>query len=246
MATFDGVAFVLLLLAAFLPPLFFAVRLRNAERHRREPWQQLAKAFLWGAFGATLLAFLIESVLFPFLPGANDPEPLTPEARGALAATFLAAVVLAPLVEESVKAFGMRFVRDEDPEPEDGAIYGGMIGFGFAGTETAMYISLAYALGGIEGAAMTALVRGLATVALHGAASAISGHGWWMATYGRRSGAFVGSLLLAMLVHGVYNALASVDALWALAGAVGLALAVWGVMRRRVALQDAYGARLAP
>lgn len=244
MATGDFTLFVLLLVAAFLPPLFFALRLRNSERHRREPWQALAKAFLWGAFGATLLAVLLESLLFPLLP--EGEQPLVPEGTDAgglllVGAITLSAVVVAPLVEELTKAMGMRFVRDEDPEPEDGAIYGGMMGLGFAGTETAFYVMIAYALGGIEVAAATALVRGIATVALHGAATAISGHGYWEAKYGGRRGAFAGALLLAMLFHGVYNALASVDELYALAGAVLLALFVWGWVRRRVRRLDRRG-----
>ena len=247
MAAGDFTLFVLLILAAFVPTLFFALRLRNAERHRREPWQALAKAFLWGAFGATLLAVLLECLLFPFL--GEEEQPLLPEGTDAgvegtllAGALTLSAVVVAPLVEELTKALGMKFVRDEDPEPEDGAIYGGMMGLGFAGTETAFYIMIAYALGGIEVAAATALVRGIATVALHGAATAISGHGYWEARYGRRRGAFAGALLLAMLFHGLYNALASIDGLYALAGAVLLALAVWGWVRRRVRRLDRKGA----
>ena len=248
MATGAFVGFVALLLAAFLPPLFFAVRLRNAERHRREPWQALAKAFLWGAFGATLLALLIETFLFPFVPGGADDAPIVPEGTDAavvLGALSLTAVLVAPLVEELTKAMGMAWVRDDDPEPEDGAIYGGMIGLGFAGTETALYISIAYFLGGIEVAAATALIRGIATVALHGAASAISGHGYWESRHGGRRGAFLGALLVAMLFHGVYNALASFDDLAALAGAVLLALFVWGWVKRRVRRFDRRDALLA-
>lgn len=234
------VALVLLVLAAFVPPLLFAFRVRSAERHRPEPWQGLAKAFLWGAFVATFLAFVLESLLFPFFPGASGEEPLVPEA--ALGAVTVGAVVLAPVVEEVVKAWGLRVVRDEDPEPEDGAVYGAMIGLGFAGTETVLYISIAFALGGLEAAAMTALVRGVATVSLHGAATAISGHGYWMARYYGRRGAFGASLLLAMLLHGVYNAFASVDQLWALVGAFALAITVWGHVRRRVQRLDRLGA----
>lgn len=239
MATGILVALALLVLAAFLPPLLFALRKRNSERHRREPWQGLAKAFLWGAFVATLLSFLLELFLFPFFPDSQGEEPLVPE--GSLAAISLAAVVLAPLVEEAVKAWGVRLVRDDDPEPEDGAVYGAMIGLGFAGTETALYISLAFAFGGLEAAAATALVRGVATVSLHGAASSLTGHGYWMSRYYGRSGAFVGSLVLAMLLHGAYNALASFSSIGALVAATGLALAVWVYVRRRVQRLDRLG-----
>lgn len=243
MAASDFVGFVALLLAAFLPPLFFAVRLRNAERHRREPWQGLAKAFLWGAFVATLLAFLLETALFP-LVGEPDAEPLVPEAAPALllGALSVSAVLLAPVLEEGAKALGMRFVHDDDPEPEDGAIYGAMIGLGFAGTETALYVMLAYALTGLEGALMTAAVRGLATAALHGAASALSGHGYWEARYRGVGAAFPRALVVAMLVHGAYNWLAGIDSLLALAGAVLLALTVWMWVRRRVQRLDRLGA----
>lgn len=244
MATGTLVALALLVVAAFLPPLLFALRMRNAELHRREPWVGLGKAFLWGAFVATVLAFLIEMLLFPLLPGSGGAWGLVPESA---VAVTLAAVVLAPVVEESVKALGVRFVRDEDPEPEDGAVYGAMIGLGFAGTETVFYIWIAAGLGGVEAAATTALVRGVATVSLHGAATALTGHGYWMARHYGRRGAFVGSLLLAMLFHGVYNAFASVSGIWSLLLATSLALFVWGYVRRRVARLDRIGgAQTAP
>lgn len=243
MATSDFVGFVALVLAAFLPPLFFAVRMRHAERHRPEPWQALAKAFLWGAFVATLLAFLVETFLFP-LVGEPGIEPLVPEAERAtfLGALSLASVVVAPLVEEAAKAVGLRFVHDDDPEPEDGAIYGGMIGLGFAATETAFYVMLAYALAGLEAALATAAIRGVATTALHGAATAISGHGYWESRHGRRRGAFVRALLAAMLLHALYNWLAGFESLVALVAAAALALVVWGYVRRRVQRLDRMGA----
>lgn len=240
MVTASFVGFVTLLFAAFLPPLLFAFRLRSSEAHRREPWQGLAKAFLWGALGATFLAIILETVLFQGVPGAQDAEPIVPEGTDAMlwGALALSAVVIAPIVEEFTKAVGMAFVRDEDPEPEDGAIYGGMIGLGFAGTETAFYIGIAYALQGIEAAAITAILRGVATVALHGAATAISGHGYWESKHGGRRGAFLGALVVAMLFHGFYNALASISTMLGLVGAVTLALLVWGWVRRRVARLD--------
>lgn len=241
MATSDLVGFVLLVLASFLPPLFFAVSLRNAERHRREPWQGLAKMFLWGAFGAAFLAALVEAAIFAFLPGAGETSPILTEREAQIGLGLLAVAFVAPVVEETIKALGMRWVRDEDPEPEDGAIHGGMIGLGFAGTETAFYISIAYGLGGLEAAAATALLRGVATVSLHGAASAIAGHGYYRQALGRRPGAFLGALLVAMLFHGAYNLLASIDALWALGGAMVLALWTWVWIRRRVRRLDAYG-----
>lgn len=241
MAADATAAFVALILVSFLPPLFFAVILRNTEKTRREPWQGLAKAFLWGAFGAVLLAVLLETLLFPLIPDSGGLLPLVPPEAVALT---IGAVLIAPIVEESAKALGMRWVHDEDPEPEDGAIYGGMMGLGFAGTENAFYVSIAFGLGGVWAAAMTALVRGFATVALHGAASAIAGDGYWRATRGGQRGAFVAALLLAMGLHAAFNALASIAFSAAFGLAILLALATWSSVRRKLRRHDAAAAGL--
>lgn len=225
-------AFFLILLVAFLPPVLVAVRLRNAERHRPEPWRAVVSAFVWGAIGAVFLAILVEALLEPTFRGMDPWFGVVP----------LATAVLAPLAEEPAKMLGLFFIHDADPEPEDGIIYGGAAGLGFAATENVLFIGVAFVLEGQDVAIITAIYRGLVTVALHGAASALAGYGLWRARYVGRDGGVLGWLFLAMLVHGIYNGLVSAAPIGAAlaAGIAGIVLYV--LVRRRAMRLDAAGA----
>lgn len=215
-----------IVLVAFLPPLLLGIRLRNAEMHRREPWRALLQAFLWGATGAVFLAAFAQVLLLGRFAGP------------AVAASILGAVVLAPLTEEISKALGLRWVRDRDPEPEDGFLYGAAAGLGFAATENVLYILTALATGGLAAGITTALVRTIATVSLHAAASAWAGYGMWQARHTRLRGVFFPFLLGAMALHAVYNLLASLQLLLALVAAVALAVLSLRRIFRRVRQLD--------
>lgn len=218
----------LLLLLAFVPSVILAIRLRNAESQRREPWRALGQAFLWGATLAAALAIFLESFADRALGGHTFLLPTLP----------VTLVLVAPVVEELVKAAGLGIVHDRDPEPEDGYIYGGAVGLGFAATENMVYILSALLTGGQELAMATALFRGVATVALHGAASAIAGHGIWWTRYGGRRRAAVAALGAAILLHVGYNALATIAVGWATLAAAALAIVAYLRMMRRVRVLD--------
>lgn len=223
------VGFLLLLVITVLPPILFAIYLRNAERHRREPWRGVIKAFVWGGTVAVFLAVVAQLVFAPLVDGF-DPY---------FAANIsLATILLAPVTEEIAKGLGLLFVRDNDPEPEDGYVYGGILGFGFAATENVLYVAAALLLQGQEIAMITAMYRGVVTVALHGAASAIAGAGIWRAKYEGGLVLAVAGLLLAILLHGVYNGLVSAaPPLAALLAAVGAVYTFWRI-RKRVKMLD--------
>lgn len=235
MDTFEALA--LLVLFAFLPPLLFAWRLRNAERRRREPWSRILAAFFWGAFAAVVFAILGEQFALLYLYDGTDPVVRFPGL--AVTIPFLA-VIVAPIVEETAKMLGLLRLRDVGPEPENGYVYGGAVGLGFAATENLVYIASAFLLAGAQTALVTGLFRGVATVALHAGATAITGYGVWRARFGRRR--VVGlvllpfSLLVAILIHAVYNALASVE--FATLLAVAFALVVWAYVHWRVRWHD--------
>ena len=222
-------AFLLVLGVSLVPPLLFLRSLRNAERHRREPWSGVLRALAWGATVAVVIAITLELLLEPYAD-AFDPY---------VAVVSLATVVVAPVVEEGAKALGLVFVRDADPEPEDGFIYGGAVGFGFAATENLFYVGAALLLQGGEVAMITAVYRGLVTVALHGAVSAIAGYGVWRARYDGYGFLALGGIVLAILLHALYNALVSLSLPGATLFAAAGALVVFWRVRRRVRRMDA-------
>ncbi|HWH07691.1 MAG TPA: PrsW family glutamic-type intramembrane protease, partial [Candidatus Thermoplasmatota archaeon] len=143
-------------------------------------------------------------------------------------------VIVAPIVEEVSKALGIAFIRDRDPERHDGYIYGAAAGFGFAFTENLFYVATAYAVGGEDLALTVAVFRGIATVCLHGAATAFTGYGLWRLRYGGNPFPLLVLLPLAIALHAAYNALASLAQMGAALGAALLAVLVYRRILKRV------------
>lgn len=228
----DALQLLLLLGMALVPPLILVLRLRNAELHRPEPYLVLAKAFLWGALVATAISIVAQWALSNALGEATLFD----------ARMLVLVVVAAPLVEELSKALGLRVIDDDHPEPEDGYIYGGAVGLGFAAIENTIYVLNALVLTDEATAIATAIYRGVATVALHGAASAIAGHGIWRARYGGKPSLALWGLLAAIALHVGYNVLSELSVPWATLMAAGVAIVAYLRMMRRVRVLDELGA----
>lgn len=226
----DAVQLVLLVLVSLVPPVILSYRLRNVERYRPEPYVVLAQAFAWGAFFAAAIAIVASRLLLGYFGTAWFYD----------VRLTVMAVLVAPVVEELSKALGLRLIRDRDPEPEDGYIYGGAVGLGFAATENTIYILSALATAGESTAIATALYRGVATVALHGAATALAGHGVWRARYGGQPWWALWGIGAAIALHVGYNALSKLSLPWATLAAAGVAVVAYmRIMVRVRALDDA-------
>lgn len=121
---------VLALLAAAAPTAIYTLLIWWLDRYEKEPLPLLAAAFLWGSLPAMLIA-LISGVLLDL--------PL----RGGVLGPGLGVGMLAPLVEEPVKALPLlllfRYARSELDGPLDGIVYGAVIGFGFSMSENLLY-----------------------------------------------------------------------------------------------------------
>ncbi len=146
---------VLLILFLSLVPMFiYAMILWWFDRYEKEPIGLLAAAFIWGAIPSIILALIFEIMLdVPIV--ALSPDQLTYD--------LLGSSVVAPLVEEGVKALALLllflFMRREIDSPMDGLIYGGMVGFGFAAVENIFYLFGAYSEGGIGSVLTLAFLR---------------------------------------------------------------------------------------
>lgn len=225
----DLLAVLGVLVVAFVAPLLLVLRLRGLEDHRPEPWRRVVRAFVWGATGAILIAVVVETA-FLDMPLAG------------LGAGIVSLVLVAPVVEEVAKALGLVFVRDEDPEPEDGFIYGGVAGLGFAATENVLYALTALSLGGIGASAATLVYRSVATVALHAAASAWAGYGLWQQRRTGLPGIFIPFLIGAVLLHALFNLLTSFGIVLSTLAAVGVAVLGYRRVEKRVRRLDAAAA----
>jgi protease PrsW len=214
---------------SFLPPLAFLVWVRSHERHGREPWRAVLAIFVHGA----TLGVAVAIVLGLWIDGT-----LT---NGSLA---LAAIVVAPLVEEMAKALGFGFVRRHVDELEDGLVYGLVVGLGFAATETFLYGLLELGDTDVAGAVGVVVTRNFSSMLLHAGSSAILGFGYAAARL--RNGTWVDLVpyyLLAVALHALYNLLVLSGSWLGFLAAVVLVVVAVTVLLRRVRQLDAVPGR---
>src|SRR5579863_5492632 len=101
---------LILALAALFPALVYLVWVRESERLGREPWGLLLRLFLFGALGATIIAAILELVIVDLGSAISQKYP-GPEFGflngGSTAGAFFLVLVIAPFVEEALKASGV-------------------------------------------------------------------------------------------------------------------------------------------
>lgn len=196
------VALLLGLLTATIPvPIYIALVLW-IDRYEAEPLWMLATAFLWGALFAPFFAFLFNTATATAVTYMADPK----------AGEAVAAVISAPIVEESSKAF-ILFIfffwkKDEFDGVVDGIVYASLAALGFAMTENILYYGRA-ALGGGGSLTVTLIIRGFFAPFSHPLFTSLTGIGLGLA---RQSTNIVVKivtpivgLLMAIFMHSMWN-----------------------------------------
>lgn len=241
--------YVIVAAIAFTPPILYTIFIRNVERLNREPWSAIARCFFYGAIVSVLVAIFLEAFFASNFAREYELPGLT------ITQEALLIVVAAPLVEEFAKGLGVRSVRRNIFEIEDGIVYGAAAGLGFSATENLIYeIGTIWeqAHPGFDGQVQAVdysflavgILRSITSSFLHGTASGILGYG--IAKRYLERGHFFELLpyfALAVLVHGLFNAMAAfVDFVGAVFGIILLSFAaiVWTV--RRIQRLDRIGA----
>src|SRR5262249_24136237 len=140
--------------AAIVPALAYAVLLAALDQRRPRPWPRLLALFLWGAVIAAFSAARLNDLLTSGLADASGQA----EARA------LVATAGAPVVEEVLKAAGLLLVLAMRPSllrtPRDGIVDGAWIGLGFDLAENLEYLALAAVQGGTAGSSPGSVVGG--------------------------------------------------------------------------------------
>jgi protease PrsW len=204
----SAVLALLSVLCAGLPILFFLALLWWMDRYDREPIWLLVLVFIWGAVGAVILSLVGNTVAL---------LPLT-WAFGATAAMHTSTVLIAPLVEEPMKALVLPLVlrsRHFD-NATDGFVYGAAVGLGFGMTENFLYFVGTAASGDVGAWVATVVIRTFFSAMMHATASSIVGAflGWAMfRRWPMRVLAGCLGLGLAMTIHGIWNGLITADQL---------------------------------
>ncbi|MDD9205497.1 PrsW family intramembrane metalloprotease [Georgenia sp. 10Sc9-8] len=184
---------------AVLPLVGVLATIAWVDRWEPEPRGLLLAALLWGAGVATGVSIVLNdtfSMVVYTATGSTD------------AATFLSAVVSAPVVEESAKGVGLLLIfllrRRFFDGPVDGIVYAGTVAAGFAFVENVLYF-VQYS----DTVLQTFVVRGVQSPFAHLLFTACMGLALGVAARSRNRGAWVGLLplgwLAAVLLHALWN-----------------------------------------
>lgn len=192
------------------------------DRYEKEPLGLAAAAFLWGAVPGILLSLGAELLL---------DLPLVVLGEG-LAYEMISSSVVAPVVEEGVKAAALLgllfFWRHEFDNVLDGIIYGALVGFGFAMVEDVFY-----AIANLQESSwgLILLMRSMLFGLNHSFFTALTGIGLGIARLARESWQrWLAPLLglgAAITFHAIHNLGASLAGMTVLTILISL-IADWG------------------
>ncbi len=208
-----GLVFAVLPLGIVVPAFLWL------DRFEPEPRSLLVVAFLWGALVASAVALIVNTSTMRVLAHVGAD------------ATTLGSVVVAPIVEETLKAAALVVIlllrRREMDSIVDGIVYAGLSAAGFAFAENILYLARAYHELGGQGLVITFLLRGVMGPFAHPLFTCCTGLAVGIAVISRHAIVRVllppVGLFLAMVLHSVWN-------LSAAAGASGYLL-VYGVLQ---------------
>jgi len=202
---------IILIFTAFLPPIIYAIWIRNTERVHRERWKAIAVCFLWGATVSIIAALILEIILdiqinISFQQGTPIQIILT--------------ILIAPFAEELVKPLALqtKTVKKELDELEDGLIYGAVAGLGFSATENLFY-GLSFLQEGLTYFFILMAIRSIGGCLLHASATAVTGYGYGKTVLKHSSIIrVIPYFAAAMIMHAGYNFLVSWEAIGVVTG----------------------------
>ena len=200
-------------LAVLLPGIAIVALVSRAGRRAglqaRSSWREVTLMVAYGAALAAFVAGIVNSTLLvatflPFLNSFTRRSVNLLNDRTALVLLLIVIAVLAPLDEEFCKGFGVRLLKRHNPSRYQAFLWGLASGAGFGMVE-----ANAYGAGAFNQSPYRwwdgVLLRGAAS-SLHALTSSIVGIGWFYLFRGSRK-RFAGCYLLAVSLHGSWNAL---------------------------------------
>jgi RsiW-degrading membrane proteinase PrsW (M82 family) len=236
---------VLLIVVSLIPALAYLAWVRKGERRTTEGWGTLLRGFLYGAIFATIVAGVLELVVVSLGTSVSQHYP-APEFvflnGNSTAGSFFLVLVIAPFIEEALKASGVAARRANVSRLADGPVIGASVGLGFGFFETFLYGLGAFLVGGLVAGLFLILVRSLSSVLLHGSSTGMFGYGYARSKFGVPGPGSGGYYLLAVGMHATFNALASASVILALVGITGVAQSLGADIALFAAIAFAIGA----
>jgi protease PrsW len=244
-STTDAVDLLVLVLVSLVPALIYLAWIRHTERYQREAWGPVLSAFAYGALFATIVAAILEAIIVSVGTTVSQnypgPEFVFLNSNSSLGVFFLVLIV-APLVEEGLKASGVAANRARLRVIADGPVFGASVGLGFGFFETFLYGLGAFFVGGLAAGIALILVRSVSSVVLHGSTTGMFGYGYARSRFGVPGAGSGGYYLLAVGMHAAFNALASLAVILSLLGVSGLAVDLASLFALLVAIGFAFWA----
>src|SRR2546429_2699227 len=195
------------MICATLPVPIYIMLLLWIDRYESEPLWMLTTTFLWGALVDFFTAIILNPVKGEIIPAATNSAQIGEN---------FGAVISAPIVEESAKAFILLVLffwkKDEFDGIVDGIVYAGMVGLGFAMTENILYYGRAVQ-GGAGSLTFIFILRGMAAPFSHPLFTSMTGIGLGWARQSNNGFvklvAPVLGFMFAIFLHGTWNATAT-------------------------------------
>jgi len=243
--TTDAEYLVVLVLVSLIPALLYLIWVRKSERYAGEAWGPLLWAFVYGAMFATITAAILEAVIVSVGTSVsqNYPGPEFVFLNGnSTLGTFFLVLVVAPFIEEALKASGVVRWKSRIGKVADGPVFGASVGLGFGFFETFLYGAGAFLVGGLAAGIALIALRSVSSVVLHGSSTGMFGYGYARSRFklpGPGSGAYYG---LAVAMHASFNALASLAAILMVFGIGGFAVETASFVALVAAIAYAFGA----
>ena len=197
------VALLIGLVCATIPVPLYLMLVLWIDRYESEPLWMLATAFFWGALVAVLIALIFNTASSLWVAVVTESME---------AGQAFGAVVSAPIVEETAKAFilfVLFFKKDEFDGVVDGIVYAAMAGLGFAMTENIQYYGRAVMESGGGGLTAVIILRGTLSPFAHPLFTSMTGIGLGLAR--QSSNTLVKlimpvlGLLMAISMHAIWN-----------------------------------------
>src|SRR5882762_2780568 len=191
------------MICATIPVPIYITLVLWIDRYESEPLWLLASAFGWGALVAVFIAYVTNTA------GEIVVAILTNNMQ---AAQTSGAVIFAPIVEESAKAFFLFVIffwkKDEFDGVIDGIVYAAMVALGFAMTENIKYYGVAL-MHGSGALTLTLILRGAMAPFSHPLFTSMTGIGLGLARQSENLAVKIITpilgLLMAMSMHAIWN-----------------------------------------
>ncbi len=236
---------LLLGIVALAPAFAYLAWVRRGEGPSAMGWRTLLGGFAYGALFATIVAGVLELIVVDLGTRASVryPAPEFAFLNGrSPAGVFFLVLVVAPFIEEALKASGVFALRGSIGRLADGPVVGASVGLGFGFFETFLYGLGAFVVGGLVAGVALIAIRSVSSVLLHGSSTGMFGYGYARSRLGVPGAGSGSYYLLAVGMHATFNVLASTSVILALAGITGVAADVGALIGLLAAIAFAFGA----